>query len=446
MFAGGPTLLSALCLIQAEAHFDVGGRFETRVGQAPTGTVTTSGQLAEQSQLMVVATPELGLRWIEGVDNLRADSSTRILWRPIPLYDHRPLFLESVDLAHTHRPSKRSQWQLNLTGSYGEQDYTSLSQQFAAQPALPLSLTALIVNATVDASWRSSRRTTLSLRMGALHRRTVNAPTTSSVSASTGTVQAGTTVFTLPTQTVVMVGPQAEFALSRQSRIELSAPLTDYDIQGLAQNQAASFLVSSPPPDHANYATIQPQLSLLDSLNRRHQLHIVAGLTYARSFHGAAMGSPITPLAQVELSSLLVRTRATTWRSSIGAGTSWYADPILGQAVQRGNAQVNLDAELGPDWGAGLRMAFVTDVSGQLRNPAGTDAPPLDESFRSVDLSFRHRWANAVVADFGARYAERAPHLEPSNYLDVFSSVWHNRELWAFLVLTTEPRRPPRPM
>jgi hypothetical protein len=450
MFASGPTLLSALCLIQAEADIDVVGRFETRVGQAPTGAVTTSGQLAEQSQVIIVATPVLGLRWLEGVDNLRANSATRILWRPVPLYNHRPLFLESLDVAHIHRSSKRSQWQWSLTGSYGEQDYTSLSQQFANQPALPNALTALIVSANGETLWRSSRRTTLSLQMGALYRRPVNAPTTT---ASDGSSTTSTTVLWFPTQTAVMVTPSALFGLSRRSSLELSAPLADYDIQGIAQTQTSTSRIpplpglpptaqAAFPLGHANYAAVEPQLSLLDSLTRRHRLHVVAGLTYAVSLRGAVTSrNAISPIAQVELNSLLMRTRASTWRSSIGAGTTWFADPILGQSVQRGNVQARVDAELGPNWTAGLRMAFVTDMFGRMQI---STVPPPDEAFRSVDLSVRRRWANAVVAELGARYAERAPYLSPSNY--VSNSEWHNRELWAFLILTTEPRRPARPM
>jgi hypothetical protein len=445
MLASGPSILSALCLIQAEAHIDVGGRFETRVGQAPTGAADASGQPTEQSQVVLAATPMLGLRWLEGADSLRADSATRILWRPVPLFGARPIFLESVNVVHVHRPSRRSQWQLNLAASYGEQDYTSLSQQFANQPALPEALTALILSATEDVLWRSSRRNTLTLRIGALHRRTVNAPTTT-----------GNTALAFPTQTAATVAPSARYALSRRSTLEVSAPLSDFDIQGIAQTQASNSRVPSLPGQtlpsqvpsplgNANYATVQPQLALTDSLSRRHQLHMVAGLTYAIGLRGTVIGgNTISPLAQIELSSILMRTHSSALRCSIGAGTTLYADPFLGQAVQRGNVQAHVDAELSRDWAAGLRIAFVTDLSGRL--PAPSSGLPPDESFRSVDLAIRRRWANAVVAEFGARYAERAPYLSPSNYLDVSNSVWHNRELWGFLSLTTEPRRPSRPM
>jgi hypothetical protein len=442
MFASGPAILSALCLIQAEAHIDVGGRFETRVGQAPTGapTVLNPSQLTEQSQVMIVATPVLGLRWLEGVDNLRADSATRILWRPVPLLDQRPLFLESVEVVHIHRPSKRSEWQLNFSGAYGEQDYTSLSQQFANQPALPNALTSLILTATETALWRSSRRTNLSLQFGALHRRTVHAPTTTDTSTTTGYV-----ALALPTQTAATVTPLAHFVLSRRSIVEVSAPLADYDIQGITQLPATS---TSPTPSaqgHVNYATVQPQMALFESLTRRDELHLVAGFTYANNLRSTiTRGKPISPLALVELNSLLVRTRAGALRGAISAGTTWFADPILGQSVQRSNVQARLDAELGPQWSAGMRMAFVADILDRLPTPS--PGVPLDESFRSVDLSIRHRWANALVAEFGARYAERAPYLKASTYFDVTNSAWHNRELWAFLILTTEPRRPSRPM
>jgi hypothetical protein len=436
MLASGPTILSALCLIQAETHVDVGGRFETRVGQAPTGAQTTSGQLAEQSQVMIVATPVLGLRWLEGVDSFRADSATRILWRPVPRFDARPLFLESLDVAHSRRPTRRSQWQLNLTGAYGEQDYLSLSQQFANQPTLPTAVTTLNVGAVGDALWRSSRTTTLTLRIAAQHRRALDAPATSS---------AAPVAFVLPTQTSVTVVPLAAFLRSRRTALEVSAPLADYDIQGITQTQPVG-TESTSQQGHANYATVQPQLALVESLTRHHYLRLTAGFTYAVSLRDTAMRGawhPLSPLAQVELNALWLRTRAATLRYAISAGTTWFADPILGQTVQRGIAQARIDAELGPSWSAGLRMAFVTDLFDRLPTPAG--GPPFDESFRSVDVSARRRFAHAAIAEFGARYAERAPYLSPSNYLDAFGSGWHNRELWAFLTLTTEPRRPARP-
>ena len=86
MFASGPVILSAMFLIQAEAQFEAGARIETRVGEMPTGTAqgtssssTVQPATVEQTQVMVVATPLLSLRWLDSIDDLRANSATRIL-------------------------------------------------------------------------------------------------------------------------------------------------------------------------------------------------------------------------------------------------------------------------------------------------------------------------------------------------------------------------------
>ena len=103
MLASGTAVFAALLAAQGVAEFETGARLDTRVGQAPTGVrVTPAGQAvqAEQNQLMVSATPILGLRWAGEDSELRVLSDTRILWRPVPLFDRRPLFLEVLDISH----------------------------------------------------------------------------------------------------------------------------------------------------------------------------------------------------------------------------------------------------------------------------------------------------------------------------------------------------------
>ncbi len=224
MLAGGPMALSALFLVQANAQMEAGMRIETRVGEAPTGT-----QSAEQAQVIVVATPSLRLHWLADVDDLQADSSARILWRPVPLLHSRPLFLETLGVTHIRHPSGRSRWRLDLRGTYGEQDYTSLSQQFTNQPTLPLPTTIFMVNGTADALWRSSRRTTLTFQLGAFHRQSLDGQATANEAS-------GTTASTLPTQTTVTATPTLLFAFTRRSSVQVSVPVVGYAVRGVAQS------------------------------------------------------------------------------------------------------------------------------------------------------------------------------------------------------------------
>ena len=420
MLASGPAILSALFLIQAEAQFEAGARIETRVGQAPS--LTSSNQVVppEQFQVMVVATPILSLRWIDGLDALHANSATRILWRPVPLLDSRPLFLESLGITHARRPSRRSQLQLNIQASYGEQDYTSLQQQLLNQPSLPLAMTMLMVNATAGASWRSSRRTTLTLQLGALHSRSFDTQTISSGTAGT---------YALPTQTTITATPALTYALARRSNLRAIVSIIDTDSQGtsLAPGQTGEL----------NVLSIQPQVGIGQELTSQHRLHLTAGFAYTVALRQAADTNlpwyPV-PLLQIDLNSILQRTRMAVVRSSIGVGTSSFVDPVLGVAVSRGLAQASVDAQLGP-WSVGVRCAFATDLSGsQQANASG--GVSADETFVMLEIPVRYRSSRNLIAEFGGRFSERGPKWSTST-IALHSET---RELWLYVNLTTFSR------
>jgi hypothetical protein len=429
MFANGLAVLSSLFLLQAEVQFEAGTRIESRAGEAPTGTrqVTslnpTTGQPdtvfvpAEQAQIIIAAIPILGLRWLDGADDLRVNSATRILWRPVPLLDSRPLFLETLDASHARRLGKRGRWQLGIQSSYGEQDYTSLQTQLVNQPALPLATTMFMVNATADASWRSSRRTTVALKLGAIYRRSLD--TQSVVNGAAGTLGG------IPTQTTVSAVPGLDYALSRRSTLQAFATITDTDFQNP--------LPLPGQPIASNLLLIQPQVGLREALSSRHQLNMAVGFSYAvalRQSEDAHQAWYPSPLLQIDLNSILQRTRTAVVRSSLGAGMTAFVDPVLGAAVSRGIAQASMDVQWGL-WSGGARCAFVTDLSGQVSTTFG-DTP--DQTSLSVDIPFRYRVSRRLMAEFGGRYSERAPYLGAKDF------AWHNRELWFFLNLIASAR------
>ena len=416
MLASAPAVFSALLALQGTTELGAGARVETRAGSTPAGSsVTDTGQtvLLQQRQVLVSATPLLNLRWSGQRSEVRANSATRILWRPVPLYDRRPLFLETLDTSFLTRPDRRTRLQLDLLGSCGELDYTSLAQQFVNQPALPLASTLLTVNLTGDGSWRATRRTTLSLALGAVHRRALD----SQVSGSDGSG------YVLPTQTFVTLTPGLRHAVDRRTSIEGRLELAESDLRRLQFGTTTD--------GHANILTVQPQVGLLRALSRKHQIRASAGLNYA-----AVLVNPdeqrdwlaVTPILRTELNSLLRRTRVATVRSSLGAGTSWYADPVLGAAVWRGTLDGRLDAQLGWRWNASLRAAFITDLNKPLA-PVVAGALTPDETIVLVDLPVRCRWNEHLDLEFGARYAERGPNLAAGDF------AWRNRELWMYLTL-----------
>ncbi len=441
MLTCGATVLSALLLVSGETHFDIGGRFESRVGQAPTGLTQNAAGVtvpAKEAQVLLIATPSLGLRYLSGANELHATSFTRVLWRPQPLLHARPLVLETVEVSEIARPSPRTRWRLNFRGSYGEEDYTSLSQRFVAQPSLPAALTVFLANATGEASWRASRRTDLTLQLLGIYRRTVDTQT--ALTTSDGD---RAPIFVFPPQATVSVAPGVRHLLSRRTTLEASVPVMDTDIGATTQGAVAV--------GELNVFSVQPQAGIRQRLTTNHQLHLAAGVAYAvalRRSDYTQSWPPLLPLAQIDLTSYFRRSHEVEWRSTVGAATQAFADPVLGVEVLRGTAQARVDAEIGGNWGVGALVVFATNVTGPLRPVGGQMGPGVlapDETIISAELPFHYRWPNQLLVEMGGRFAQRGPHLRSPNF------AWRetSRELWLFVSLSTltkVARRPSSPM
>jgi hypothetical protein len=436
MVSGGLAVIATLVALQSPTELEAGATLDLRGGQAPTGLATGSGTAAEQSQLMASATPLVGLRWSGVGEELRLRSATRVLWRPVPLLHTRPLVLETFDATHVARPSLRSRWQTTLRSTYGEEDYTSLVQQFANQPALPVSRTLFTVNATGDGTWLASRLTTLALGINGLYRRALDDQTI-------GTASGPSTVPAMPTQLGVSVTPAVRHRLDRRTRIDVLATVGDADIRdivvfaipagGTTTGATGTTTGATGRPDvHVNLLTLQPQLGLVRDLNRGQQLRTYAGVTYAAVLINPDKTRdwlPLTPLVRLELDTSLWRTRESAVRSVLAAGTTWFPDPVLGLAVWRGNAEARLDGQFGPRWNASVRAGFTTNLNAPL-TASVTGMTSIDETVLQVDAPVRYRWSEQVTLEFGGRYAERAPNVRASNF------EWRNRELWAFFTMT----------
>lgn len=464
MLGGGATVLSALLLVQAETLLDVGGQFETMAGQAPTG-ISSQGLPVEQGQLLLAATPALSLRYLSEVDDLRVTSYTRVLWRPAPLSNQRPLFLETLELNELGTPSPRTRWRLTMRGSYGEEDYTVLSQQFLSQPSIPTALTALMLNANGELDWRAARSTELILRWEAVYRRTIDSTTAQTPNSDGTTTAPGapsgaqtlvppganqTYSYAFPPQLTVAVEPGLRHMISRRSTFEALVGLMDSDIG------------SMPPIQRLNVLSIEPQLGLWRWLSKNHQLHLSAGVAYAVALVKSPQTQswpPLLPMAQIELISILRRAHEMQWRSYLGAGSNAFTDPVLGTEVLRGTAQARIDLEVGPNWGVAAQAVFATDITGPLQLPgtAATTGPyrlepslpttttttivlPPDETVVSFDVPLYYRVPYKFMVELGARFTQRAPHLRSPDF------AWrsNDREMWVFLSFTTLTAQTPR--
>jgi hypothetical protein len=178
-----------------------------------------------------------------------------------------------------------------------------------------------------------------------------------------------------------------------------------------------------------NALSIQPQVGVRQELTRQHQLHLAVGFAYTVALRRTDTPNlawyPV-PLLQIDLNSVLQRTRMAVVRSSIGVGTTAFIDPVFGVPVSRGLAQASVDAQVGP-WSVGVRCAFSTDLFGRL--PTTGDIPP-DETFVTAEIPIHYRTSRHLIVEFGGRYTERAPYLGTPGF------AWHYREMWLFLNLT----------
>ena len=184
-----------------------------------------------------------------------------------------------------------------------------------------------------------------------------------------------------------------------------------------------------------NALSIQPQVGIRQELTRQHQLYLAGGFAYTvalRRSDTANLAWYPMPIFQIDLNSVLQRTRMAVIRSSIGVGMTSIVDPVLGVAVSRGLAQASVDALLGP-WSVGARCAFSTDLFGGQFDSAGGGVSP-DETFVSADIPIRYRTSRHLIVEFGGRFSERAPNLGAPGF------AWDNRELWLYLNLTTFSR------
>ena len=440
MLASGAALLTALALIQADAQFAAGARFESRAGEAPSFTSASQGS---QFQVIVSAIPMLSVRMLDENSDLTASSATRIFWRPQPLLDRRPLFLETLDVTHLLRPSTRSSWQLNLRTSYGEEDYTVLAQQLPTQPTLPGQLTLFSAVGSATGTWKTSRRGALFFQLNATYRRPMDSQAT--------TDNAATTLF--PTETIVSAAPGVRYQLTRRTLVELLAAVADTDMSGISlpnppNGPTPETGFPSPPNSttgHLNILTVQPQVSISEALTRYQRLRLTVGLTYAHALRQITADpmKPVYPLFQLDLDSLLDRSRSgAVWRSTLSTGTMWYADPMLGVAVWRGFLQGTINTEIGRAWAAGARVAFGTDLTRLPPSAFLVGGLVPDETVLSFDLPVRYRASNRLLAEFGASFTERGSYLDSH-----FGWRRNSRELWLFLNLnavTKATRTPPR--
>jgi hypothetical protein len=404
MFASGAGALVATFMTLANATVVGEARLQARVGEIPG---------MPGPQVSTTAMPGVSLSWFDSQNQLQLQLGSRILWRPVDRPRDRPLFLETFSLSHSTHPSRRVQWRSEIQGSYGEQDYMSLSQALANQPTLPFASTMLMVGGSTGPSWVVSRRSALKCLLNVTHRRTFD--------SSTGGSETPGASFRMPTQIVLGVSPALGYQLKPGASLTFTVPVYDYD------SQAFSGPPSSGAPSsggQTNTLTIQPQVSLAERLSRVHQLQLSAGATYYEVLRGpnTSQGRAVSPLGQIGLASDFYRTSSFGLKSLVSASIARYMDPILGIGTLRGEATAGLSMQMDRRWSCELRAVFATDLS---KPPASN--PQQNSMVVSVDSTLRYRWPNLMALELGGRFSDRATDPMSSRF------AWRGRELWFFL-------------
>jgi hypothetical protein len=359
VFASGPLALSALCWLQASAQVEAGSRVETRVGEIPIAVpVAVPGQASgttlhysSEDVLIAAVTPTLALFSRTSDNELQASYSSRFLWSVSDAAAQvRPLILQTLTLNDLYRPSKRSTWHMELHAIYGEEDSIALAQLLPGQATLPTSMKILSARGSTNASWRSTRLTTLSFQIGALHRQPIE------------TATSATNTISLTTQSTVSATPALLYTVSRRSHLELSMPVSYYNS---TTNTSSSTNITTPSSGPLNAFVFQPQVAWIDELSRWHQLSLAGGVSYAdiitkptgvgapgttasyppyprqpapvgvRSTAQSYPSYPITPIVRTTLNSFLLKNRSVVLSSILSTGVSWYLDPVLGTGVPR---------------------------------------------------------------------------------------------------------------
>jgi len=428
MLAGGPMALSVLFLAQANAYMEAGARLDTRSGEAPIGLGGAS-----QGLWMGAITPSMGFMLRTGDSETRTGYAPRFLWSaPNPNVPMRPLILHTFVLTNTYQSTERSRWQTSLRAVYGQEDSVALQQLLPGQATLPAMMNIFSGSAEATASWRSTRLTSLTFQLAALHRRPLDYQSCPVTPATDTTVSSSATSFIFPTQTTLRATPSLQYTPSRRSQLEFSVPVGYYDSSA-----------NGGPTSVGKFLVVQPQVAWVEDLSRRSQLSLAVGISVADIIAQPATyqgSNPITPIVRTSLRSILASTHTFVLRSELSAQVSWYLDPVLGTAVPRAPLVASLNATIGRHWNVGAFVNFTTDVSWSplpcAPSSTARNGGCPDETVIIASVPIRYTWAQLFFVELGGRFTIRAPHLR----VPAEDFHWGETEIWATLTLSAASR------
>jgi hypothetical protein len=398
---------------------------ESRVGEAPQYYGATPA-----ASLVGVLTPELALDYTGHRLEFRASYEFRLFWRltrgaSVP----PPLYLHTVNLALTGRPTRRTTLRLGASAYEGQADYTYLPTIFGAGQAALLVVPAILAaNLTGSAELRATRRVSAVIAVQASHSQPVGSGTVP-VTNSNGT----TSLFTLPYFTSVGATPGANIQLSRLDTLEPSLSF---------EYQQVSNLTIFPPGAPQSIGSITdfmltPTLGMRRLLSHYSELTLKLGLGIVH-LSGDVTGdrNPVGPLGSATLDARVLNLRRAVLRAKGTAAVDYYLDPVLGTAATHFTTIGSLYLGLPKSWTVGVEGSFVTSLTAHPF--PGTPPTYPDEVGAALELPVRHLLTDDVMMEFGGRWSDRAPFFTAPGW------QFHQRQLWLYVLFrgTTLPAWP----
>jgi hypothetical protein len=445
----GAVSLAAGLLLAGDLDFYGTVIAEARGGEAPQVVN------ADPSPGVVgILTPRLEMEYRESNLTLRLDYGPRIFYRqPNDLSvasestGNKPLILHTSNLYATTRATST----LTVTGvasfSYGQVDYTSVSNTLtggqpatAALAALALPPDILTATARVGAQLAASRLWLVGFGVDVEHRRPIGTISQASLAASNG--------FALTPQTIVRADSLAADRLSARDDLLLSGAVS---YQHFSATAASAVSTATAPSD---FLIATPEVGWRTRLSLRSTLTLLGGFSYLRvSSVAPAVGTtmtpstsphPFSPVGSADITDSVIWARDLALQIGAATAVDYFVDPILKTAQPRGTLSTRCTLTFAPTWTAGIDASFVTVLSSENSTLPGTvpmpgvSAPVVDTTVASVALPVGHRVSKNLLIEFGGRWSDRGPTVWASNF------AFHQRQLWLYMSLTATTRDVPR--
>ncbi len=385
----------ACALLLAIAELQVGARAELRGGEAPP----LAGQAPESAARSTVQ-PEAGLAVRSHAGQTRLHYGPRLTYRaPSHMGAEQPLVMHFLGAEHEQRLERGARVLGEVSTSFGDVDYTGLSQTLGpSQSTLPTLTRLLTLGGSTALEVRELRRWILVSRLGATHQR----PLDESGAAPVAGVA-------LSQSTLVDLSQTARHALSRRDELTLAA--------GLSDQRLSSGL---------HVLAVEPGAGWHRRLTRTHTLELRGGVVLAHAIaHPAGTGAPTvaSPVGHAGLVSRMRPARGLVVDSEVSAAATWFLDPVLVTSLTRGTVSASISAT--------FRRALTVAASAQLATSLSLTPQPghPDETLVRAEIPVRYRVSPRFSVEVGGRYSDRGQHLLAS------AVNLHQRELWLYLQL-----------